>query len=225
LPERGHDPAFDYLATRPELLTRIPDVDRPWLEKLRAGTAGRLTVAVNIRPIGHLFTAGAKGKEQALRTAEIEQTFYEHLADGLKRFQARAQRPVTFIFFPMNAIQFGMCDLRSAYRLARQLGPDVDYRVWEGDASLDGVVELLRTMDIVITMRFHATIFALSQQRAVVGIDYRPGKRDKVAALLDDCGKPDQYCRIDELTGPWLADRLADHERRLGESAVPAPTP
>jgi len=224
LPEQGHDPAFDYLATRPELLTRIPDVDRPWLARMTADTAGRLTVGINIRPIGHLFTAGAKGKEQAARTLEVEKTFYEQLGEGLKLFQARAERPVTFIFFPMNAIQFGMCDLRSAYRLARQLGPDVDYRVWEGDASLDGVVELLRKLDVVITMRFHATIFALAQKRAVVGIDYRPGKRDKVAALLDDCGQPDQYRRIDELTGSWLADRLVDHEQRLKREAAPSPS-
>jgi polysaccharide pyruvyl transferase WcaK-like protein len=225
LAERGQDPAFDYLATRPETLTRIPDVDRPWLTRLVAGTEGRLTVAINIRPIGHLFTAGAKGQAQEARTIEIEKEFYAQLADGLRRFQARAKQPVTFIFFPMNAIQFGMCDLRSAYRLGRHLGPDLDYRVWEGDASLDGVVELLRKMDVVITMRFHATIFALSQKRAVVGIDYRPGKRDKVAALLDDCGKPDQYCRIDELTGPWLADRLADHEHALSRNGASAPTP
>lgn len=214
-PERGRDPAFDYLETRPAELTRIPEIDRPWLERLVAGEPGRLLVGVNIRPIGHLFTAGAKGKEQATRTVEIEKKFYEELADGLARFHAASPRPVTFVFFPMNAIQFGMSDLRSAYRLGKRLGPDIDYRVWEGDASLDGVVELLRRLDIVIAMRFHAAIFAISQHRPVIGIDYRPGKRDKVAALLDDCGRHDQYRRIDELSGPWLADRLQENASRL----------
>ena len=79
----------------------------------------------------------------------------------------------------MNAIQFGQCDLLSAYRIRRHLGSDVDFRVWQADASLDGVVSLLRRVEIAITMRFHATIFALSQECKVIGIDYRIGKRDK----------------------------------------------
>ena len=88
----------------------------------------------------------------------------------------------------MNAIQFGMSDLRSAYRIQRRLSGTVDFRVWEGDASIDGVVGLLRRLDIVIAMRFHAAIYALAHTRRVIGIDYRIGKKDKVGALLDDLG-------------------------------------
>lgn len=108
----------------------------------------------------------------------------------------------------MNAIQFGMSDLRSAYRVHRLLRSDVDYRVWQADAGLDGVVAPLRRLDIVITMRFHATIFALAQQRNVIGIDYRIGQRDKVGALLDDFGQGENCRRIDELTPEWLLERL-----------------
>jgi polysaccharide pyruvyl transferase WcaK-like protein len=108
----------------------------------------------------------------------------------------------------MNAVQFGLSDLRSAYRLARLLRGDVDFRVWDGDASIDGVVALLRRIDVAITMRFHATIFALSQSRRVIGIDYRVGRRDKVAALLDDAGKQDSHARIDEMTSDWLFRQL-----------------
>ena len=64
----------------------------------------------------------------------------------------------------MNAVQFGLSDLKSAYRIGRHMGDDVDYRVWEADASLDAVLALIRRLDIAITMRFHATIFALSQK-------------------------------------------------------------
>ena len=109
----------------------------------------------------------------------------------------------------MNAIQFGSSDILSAYRLQRILGPGVDFRVWQADASLDGTVALLRRLDVAITMRFHATIFALSQNCKVIGVDYRIGKRDKVAELLDDAGQAENCARIDLLTADWLAQRLA----------------
>jgi polysaccharide pyruvyl transferase WcaK-like protein len=57
----------------------------------------------------------------------------------------------------------------------------VDLRVWEADASLDGVIALLRRLDMVICMRFHATIFAC-QQRRVIGIDYRGTGQGRRAA-------------------------------------------
>jgi polysaccharide pyruvyl transferase WcaK-like protein len=58
-------------------------------------------------------------------------------------------------------------------------------------------------------MRFHATIFALAQQRRVIGIDYRVGERDKVGALLSDLGQGENCCRIDELTSDWILQRLS----------------
>jgi len=219
-PDRGRDPAFDYLETRAAQLTRISAPDRPWLERMLRGTEGRIVVGLNVRPIRYIFTTVASGADQGERTLDVEGRFFRELADGLRRFQDRAKKPVSYLFFPMNAIQFGMSDMRSAYRLGRELGNDVDYRVWEGDASLDGVLELLRRLDLVVAMRFHAAIFALSQKRPVIGIDYRVGKRDKVAALLDDCGFPDDYRRIDELTGDWLGERLA-HRLLQADVAVP----
>ena len=68
-------------------------------------------------------------------------------------------------------------------------------------------------------MRFHATIFAVSAERNVIGVDYRPGVRDKVAALLSDLGHGDRCGRIDEVTTEWLADRLAE---LAGTAAAPA---
>ena len=89
--------------------------------------------------------------------------------------------------------------------------------MFEADVSLDGVVALLRRLDIAITMRFHATIFALAAECPVIGIDYRIGRSDKVAALLSDFGQDASCSRIDELTAEWLCDRLcalaAAHER------------
>jgi polysaccharide pyruvyl transferase WcaK-like protein len=206
--ELGRDPAFDYLETRRGTLTRLSEDDHRWIERLLRATEGRLRIGLNVRPIRHLFTAGVASHQRAAHTRFVERRFERRLAEGMQLFHARCAPPPCFVFFPMNAIQFGSSDLRSAYRLQRILAGTVDLRVWEADASLDGVLALLRSLDVVITMRFHATIFALAEKRRVIGIDYRIGKRDKVGDLLEDCGQSENCRRIDELTSEWLFERL-----------------
>jgi polysaccharide pyruvyl transferase WcaK-like protein len=208
-PEVGRDPAFDYLATRGPEPSRLREADRLCIERLLRNTEGRLVIGVNLRPIRHLFTVGVSARKRAEYTRFVETRFEVRLAAGMRRFHEASSRAPCFIFFPMNAVQFGMSDLRSAYRLQRVLRGQVDFRVWEADASLDGVIALLRRLDMVICMRFHAAVFALAQQRRVIGIDYRVGTRDKVAALLDDWGQTENCCRIDELTSEWLFRRLS----------------
>jgi len=61
----------------------------------------------------------------------------------------------------------------------------------------------------VIAMRFHAAIYALSQRRPLVGVDYRPGVKDKVGYLMSDFGIFESCRRIDHLEAGWLADQLA----------------
>lgn len=207
-PVVGRDPAFDYLETRGPLLTRLPQADRQWLDRLFRETEGRLTVGINLRPIRPDYTVGAPPAQRAEYTRQIESRFEAQLAAAMRQFHDVSGARPCFIFYPMNAIQFGSSDLRSAYRLKRLLGETVDFRIWEGDPSIDGIVALLRRVDVAITMRFHATIYALSQGTRAIGIDYRPGKKDKVAALLDDAGQARNCCRIDEMTTDWMFERL-----------------
>jgi polysaccharide pyruvyl transferase WcaK-like protein len=208
-PVVGRDPAFDYLETRGPVLTRLPDADRQWLETLLKGTEGRVTVAINLRPLRPDYTSGAPAAQRAEYTRFVEARFEERLAEAMKRFHKITRTPC-FVFFPMNAIQFGSSDLRSAYRIKRLVRGDVDFRVWEGDPSIDGVLALLRRVNVAMTMRFHATIYALSQQTPVIGVDYRPGVSDKVAALLGDAGQGQNCGRIDEVTTDWLVERLIE---------------
>lgn len=215
----GRDPAFDYLETRGRVLTRLRQEDQAWLDRLLQDTEGRAIVGINLRPLRPDYTAGAPTTDVAAYTRFIEARFEERLAAAMRQFHKASRPEPCFVFFPMNAIQFGSSDLRSAYRLKRLLRGDVDFRVWEGDPSIDGVVALLRRVDAAITMRFHATIFAVSAERNVIGVDYRPGVRDKVAALLSDLGRGDRCGRIDEVTTAWLADRLTES---AGRAAAPA---
>jgi polysaccharide pyruvyl transferase WcaK-like protein len=208
-PDVGRDPAFDYLETRQGALTRLPDVDRLWVERLLKDTDGRVTIGINLRPIRPDYTSDTPANKRVEYTRFVEARFEERLTEAMRRFHKASTPPPCFVFFPMNAIQFGLSDLRSAYRLRRLLRGDVDFRVWEGDATIDGVIALLRRLDIAITMRFHATIYALVQQLNVIGVDYRVGRRDKVAALLGDFGRADDCARIDEMTTDWLHQRLS----------------
>lgn len=205
----GRDPAFDYLESRPERLTRLPDDDARSIDELLRGTGGRTLVGINLRPIRHDYTVGVSSRKRPEYTRFVESRFEQRFAAALRRFSQASRLKPCFIFFPMNAIQFGKSDLRSAGRIQRLLGDDVDFRVWEADASLDGVLALLRLLDLAITMRFHATIFAVSQRLKVIGIDYRVGQRDKVAAVLSDRGEGDNCARIDDMSVDWLVDRLS----------------
>lgn len=208
--EVGHCPAFDYLQTRSSPLTRLPKSDGEDIDRLLENTEGRTIIGVNIRPIGHMYTVGATGTDVAAYTRSVEREFEKQFAEGIRKYSDTLETKPCFIFIPMNAIQFGQCDLQSAYRIQQILEPNVDFRTWEADASLDGVVALMRRIDIAITMRFHATIFALSQNCKVIGIDYRVGKKDKIAGLMDDVGQSENCTRIDLLTSGWLASRLED---------------
>jgi polysaccharide pyruvyl transferase WcaK-like protein len=207
-PEVGRDPAFDYLETRGPSLTRMPDVDRQWLERLLRDTEGRVTIGVNLRPLRPDYSDAAPAAKRVEYTRFVEARFEERVAEAMRRFHKASTNTPCFIFFPMNAVQFGSSDLRSAYRIKRLVRGDVDFRIWEGDPSIDGIIALLRRVDVAITMRFHATIYALSQQRRIIGIDYRPGTRDKVAALLSDVGRGENCGRIDEITTDWIVERL-----------------
>ncbi len=206
--EVGRDPAFDYLATRPRDLTKMPANEPPAIERLLDGASERPVIGVNIRPIYHQYTVGVRDADKASYTKIVEDRFERRLAEALTQFSRNNSTKPVIVFFPMNAVQFGLSDLKSAFRIGRHLGKDVDYRVWEADASLDGVLALIRRLDVAITMRFHATIFALSQGIETIGVDYRIGERDKVAAVLSDAGKGDQCVRIDEMSVEWMTDQL-----------------
>lgn len=206
--EVGCDPAFDYLATRGSSLSRLPSHEPAAIDRLVTGAEGRPVIGLNVRPIGHLFTSAPDGADPVAFTRQTEDRFEREFAAGLARFAEAAPKPPVFVFFPMNAIQFGMSDLTSAWRIIQHLPKGTDFRLWEADASLDGVVDLLRRVNCVISMRFHGAIFALSQSCPVIGIDYRIGKRDKVAAVMADAGYPDDVQRIDEMRADWLVRKL-----------------
>lgn len=195
----GRDPAFDYLVTR-TVLDRATSASET-ADRLLAGTDDHLLVGINLRPIRHeLDKAGAS------HSKSIDLAFFEHLADAMIAVAAKSARPVTYVFYPMNPIEFGLSDLAAAYRLHRLVGGKVDFRVWEADPDIDDVLHLLRRMDAVVAMRFHAAIFALSQNKPTFGVDYCPSL--KVEQLFVDLGMGGDVVQIGNFTAEWLTQRL-----------------
>lgn len=201
-PEIVHDPAFDYLATR-DHLDRLPERDRMEVDRILQGTDDGLRIGVNLRPIRLRWSV--KGEVWSKAMAE---QFLKRFAQALVRYARQSDTRINYVFFCMNPQEFGMSDLRIAYQLHRQLGGEVDYRVWQGDPDVDGVLYLLRRLDGAIAMRFHACIFALTQNLPTLGIDYRPGTGGKVEQLFADRQKNEDVRRMDLFEEDWLVNAL-----------------
>ncbi len=199
-PDIKTDPAFDYLASRRHL-TKVTPEEKSSADRLLQGTEERELIGINIRPIRHDWSP--KGKSFA---ENAENRFYEEAAAALKDYAG--DRPVTYVFFPMNPIQLGASDLAAAYRLHKILGGAVDFRVWEADPDVDGVLYMLRKLHGAIAMRFHGAIFCLSQNLPTIGVDYYPGQGGKVEQLFRDAGKEDLARRIDEADRAWLGQAM-----------------
>jgi polysaccharide pyruvyl transferase WcaK-like protein len=70
------------------------------------------------------------------------------------------------------------------------------------------VLALLRRARLVIAMRFHAAIFALSQEVSCVGVDYQFGRVGKVGELFDERGAGASVVAADGFTEERLLDAI-----------------
>lgn len=210
----GRDPAFDYLETR-QKLDRLGSQEAASVDRILDRTENTLRIGINIRPIRHFWSR--RGEAWSI---EVEENFMQNLAAAMQRFARQSERPVSYIFFPMNLIQIGYSDIAAAYRLQKLVAGAVDLHVWEEDPDVDGVLYLLRKLDMAITMRFHASIFSLSQGVPTIGVDYYPGEGGKVEQLFHDRGLHDDVRRMDEVEKDWLFERLTEHSASITPGAV-----
>lgn len=199
----GRDPAFDYLATR-AALDRMAPGEREGIDALLARTEGTRRIGINLRPVSDDWHPRGRGHARALR-----ERFLDRFCAGLATLAARSALPVSYVFFPMNAIQFGMSDLTAAYELHRRLGDRVRLVVWEADPTIDGVLHLLRSLDAAVVMRLHAAVFCLSQQVPVLGIDFFTDRNSKLSQLFVDEGQGARVTSMDEFDAAWLCAAFA----------------
>ena len=204
--EVGRDPAFDYLAGR-AVLDRLPSNDAAKVESLLSGAENSLKIGINLRA-----THDDWHDLSDLSQDTVDPDFMQKLGHSLIAFARRSRRPVTYVYFPMNAIQLGMSDLSAAYELRRAVRGAIDLRVWEADPSLDGVIHLLRRLDAAVAMRFHGAVFALTQNVPLIGLDYFAGG-GKVSELLTDLGQAEDACEVGRFSPDWLVEKLTVRSR------------
>jgi polysaccharide pyruvyl transferase WcaK-like protein len=202
----GQDPAFDYLATRGEL-NRLAESDRKTVDALLENTAGRILVGINLRPVRHSGNA-----ESMAYTRTMEERLFQHLAVAMTDYARLAPAPVTYVFFPMNLIQDGYSDLAAAWRLHRMLHKGLDLRIWESDPDIDTVLYLLRQLDMALTMRFHAAIFAMSQGLPAIGIDYAPDVIGNIEQLFRDRERAEDVRRLNVADIHFMVERLLKNQ-------------
>lgn len=201
-PNLGRDPAFDYLETRKDV-NKISARELASIDQLLEHTSDKLKIGVNLRPLWVKYSALTKGELQ-----QVEKNFLHNFATALTEFSELHQNQVTYLFFPMNPDQYGFSDLLISYQLKSKLPNHVDFRIWEIEPGIDAVLQLLRRLDLAITMRFHASIFALSQHIPTLGIDYMHGSKGKVGELFSDMSLSDYATRIDQFSCEWLVKQL-----------------
>ena len=206
------DPAFPYLESRgADLsdLTRLRSRDQQDVDSILSGAESLFKVGMNLRPIRHLWSPESETESRCIETRCLER-----IAEAIARIAQ--QVPSRFVFFPMNPIQLGGSDLHSAWLLHKLVGKRADFRVWQGDPEIDGLLYLLRGLDSVVAMRFHACIFSLSQKIPTIGIDYYAHAGGKVGELFNDFSKSQDATRIDTLETDWLIEKLESMAQSAG---------
>jgi polysaccharide pyruvyl transferase WcaK-like protein len=202
----GQDPAFDYLATRNEL-TRLVEGARNTVDALLENTTGHILVGINLRPVRHLT-----GTPDAAYSRTLEERLFQHVAVAMTDYARLAPAPVTYVFFPMNLLQDGSSDLAAAWRLHRMLHKGLDLRIWEADPDIDALLYLLRKLDMALTMRFHACIFAMSQGLPTIGVDYDPGVSGNIGQLFRDRELVEDVRRLGEADIHFMVERLLKNQ-------------
>jgi polysaccharide pyruvyl transferase WcaK-like protein len=202
----GQDPAFDYLATRGEL-NRLVDRDRETADALLEDIEDHIIVGINLRPIRHL-----RNHPDEAYSRTLEERLFQHLAVAMTDYARLAPAPVTYVFFPMNLIQDGCSDLAAAWHLHRLLHKGLDLRIWEAAPDIDATLYLLRKLDMVLTTRFHACIFSLSQGLPTIGIDHDPGVGGNIEQLFRDRELVEDVRRLDEADIHFMVERLLKNQ-------------
>lgn len=207
----GRDPAFDYLET-----CRESWAHRPRLDGLPAlASVAEFRIGVNLRPFWRKYIQGAGNAEV------LEKTFINEFGNALLKFHQQVSGSVEFVFFPLNADQYGFSDLQMAYRLAKRLPKPFPLTVWEAEPDPDELMAFLSCMHAVIAMRLHASIFSLVARVPTIGIDYSIGRVGKVGELFEDLNMSDFLCDVGTFSSSWLVGRLSDVLAQEGGGRIP----
>jgi polysaccharide pyruvyl transferase CsaB len=157
------------------------------------------------------------GYVQALRTSSpviavaprywntgVDQEFWEtELARALDRFLA--DRPGTLLFIPLQRIaRPNEDDAHTAESIKARMRAKNRAEVMTCDLSPQQVQTVLSECDLVVGMRLHSTILAMSVGVPLVGLSYDP----KVENIMGQAGLRDFVIDLGSMDAPKLADLM-----------------
>lgn len=206
----GIDTGADLVAEDPALtwLAGLPTATRP-----AAGGAPVLLLGLRDFPMAQY------GRSLGPQEGATARERYEHAV--ITALEALAERHPGLVIrpLPMCTNHFGDDDrwfYRRLFRGNARLRGHLDYSLLQAELAPAAYVDAFRGATAVLTMRFHAAVFALGLGTPLVAIDYTLGQ-GKVRHLADRHRFPCQS--LDCLDAGFLTEQL---DRLLGD-APPAP--
>lgn len=195
------DPAFDYLHSqsldRIEKCSSKKDIDHFTKTAL-------IKIAINLRPLWKKYNF-----DKNISTVNVEKEFLKALSVAMLKLQIQHGVGLSFYFFPMNSDQFGMSDLNMAYQLDNILDKSINFSIWEAEPDFKSMLYFMNKMDCILSMRFHGCVFAMIHCKdRLVGIDYQIGKAGKVAQLMQENRREENYLSVSNIDSELIVERI-----------------
>lgn len=200
------DPAFDYLETRGRGDRLGSKREFAFVDRLVSAQSIK-KVGVNLRPLWGKYSDGKTDLNMTMQKA------LDSIAEGIESFSSSSADEVEVYLFSMNPDSFGFSDLLPALELHKRLGKyGITSHLWFEEPGVDSLLEFIKEMGIVLSMRFHGCIFALSQNGDnVIGLDYQVGGKGKIFELFDDRGASGSVINVADINSRKLAELM--HEK------------
>ena len=166
------DPAFDYLMKVDKTIEGIsPNRISELVDDIF--TDDRKIVAINLRPIWNKFTA----------RETIDSKFMTRLLDDIVNVIPMEHR---IFYVPFNPDHCGFSDLDIVYDWQNNFISQRDVIIIKEEFATQDMIRLMKKVDYLIAMRFHACIFGSELGARVFGLDYDLTKsKGKVQGLFD----------------------------------------
>jgi colanic acid/amylovoran biosynthesis protein len=191
----GADAAFilpDYLS---------PEADNPLAKEGIHKKAGELLVGVSVRDWSFPQYRGQAGKSQA-------DNYFSAMVEAVRHLTSELGARV--VFFPMVIYYPNDDDRMISQKIADAVGND-QVTVLTGDYTHEELEAIMESMDLLISARLHAAIFAACMGVPTLGIASEPNKFNGILGML---GVGEYVLPIEDLT---VGDIIAKIDSLLGK--------
>lgn len=179
----SQDPAFDYLYFKPDKKQPLKFREAQFVTSIPS-LSTVIKIGINLRPLWEKYSS-----DSSIDLVVVEANMLEAIVNCIQHLNREGFKCEVY-YFAMNSDVYGFSDFIPAHKLRILLSTiGQKMNIWHEEAGVEGMIGFLKKMSVVISMRFHGCIFALSQNKSnVVGIDYQVGSKGKVSELYRDNG-------------------------------------